>query len=129
MYLRKFVTKDNFTRVYITVLNGLLQLTPREIDVFSALMKIDLVWQPKMDGDLKNLMSTDNRRLIMKNANISKANLTRAVKKFISVGIIEIQSDGRYLIPELMKPIIDKDNKINIHFVLDLNKPIVDEKK
>ena len=109
MYLRKFVTKDNFTRVYITVLNGLLQLTPREIDVFSALMKIDLVWQPKMDGDLKNLMSTDNRRLIMKNANISKANLTRAVKKFISVGIIEVQSDGRYLIPELMKPIIDKD--------------------
>lgn len=123
MYLRKFVTKDNFTRVYITVLNGLLQLTPREIDVFSALMKIDLVWQPKMDGDLKNLMSTDNRRLIMKNANISKANLTRAVKKFISVGIIEVQPDGRYLIPELMKPIIDKENKINIHFVLDLNKP------
>lgn len=128
MYLRKYVTKDNFTRVYITVLNGLLQLTPREIDVFSALMKIDLIWQPKMDGDLKNLMSTDNRRLIMKNANISKANLTRAVKKFISVGIIEVQSDGRYIIPELIRPIINKENKINIHFVLDLNKPTDDKK-
>lgn len=127
MYLRKFVTKDNFIRYYITVLNGLLQLTPREIDVFSSLMKIDIAWQPKMDGDLKNLMSTDNRRLIMKNANISKANLTRAVKKFLSVGIIEISPDGRYLIPALMTPIIVND-KINLHFVLDFNKPSKEEK-
>ncbi|MCZ2336932.1 MAG: hypothetical protein LC127_01810 [Chitinophagales bacterium] len=98
MYLRKFVTRNNFTRVYITVLNGLLQLTPREIDVFSVLMQIDLAWQPKLPNDLKNIMSTDNRRLIMKEANISKANLTRAVKKFISIGIVEILPDGRYII-------------------------------
>lgn len=127
MYLRKFVTRNNFTRVYITVLNGLLQLTPREIDVFSVLMQIDLAWQPKLPNDLKNIMSTDNRRLIMKEANISKANLTRAVKKFISIGIVEILPDGRYIIPELMKPIITSDNKINIHFVLDLNKPTNNE--
>jgi hypothetical protein len=124
MYLRKFVTKDNFVRVYITVLNGLLLLTPREIDVFTIIVKLDLAWQPKMDGDLKHLMSTDNRRLVMKHANISKANLTRAVKKFLSVGILEVTSDGRYIIPELMKPIITSDNKIKINFVLDLNKPI-----
>jgi hypothetical protein len=81
-----------------------------------------------MDGDLKNLMSTDNRRLIMKSANITKANLTRSAKKFLSIGILEQSNDGRYLIPELMKPIIGKDNKINLNFVLDLNKPKVDDK-
>jgi len=123
MYLRKFVTKDNYTRAYITAINGPLQLTPREIDVFSVLMKIDMAWRPKMVSDLKNLLSTDNRRLIMKEANISKANLTRAVKKFISVGIIEYTLDGRYIIPEMIRPIIN-DNKINIHFILDFNKPI-----
>jgi hypothetical protein len=135
MYLRKLVTKDNFVRVYITVLNGLLQLTPREIDVYSVIVKLDLQWQPKMTGDVKNLLSTDNRRLVMKSANISKANLTRTVKKLLSIGLLELSLDNRYLIPELMKPNIIYDNKvkgdlgkISINFILDFNKLKEDDK-
>ena len=127
MYLRKFVTKDNFIRFYITVLNGLLQLTPREIDVYSVIMKLDIQWQPKLTGDSKNLLSTDNRRLIMKSANISKANLTRTVKKLVSIGLLLVSVDGYYTIPEVMKPTIMKDNKIYMNFVLDLNKPTDNE--
>jgi len=135
MYWKKLVTKDNFTRAYIMVLNGLLQLTPREIDVLNILLKIDLAWQPRMTGDLKNLLSTDNRRLVMKEANIAKANLTRTVKKLLGVGVLEQTLDDRYIIPELMRPIItydkkdaNKNNKIFVTFILDLNKP-TNEKK
>jgi len=90
-------------------------------------MKLDIQWQPKLTGDSKNLLSTDNRRLVMKSANISKANLTRTVKKLVSIGLLLVSVDGYYTIPEVMKPTIMKDNKIYMNFVLDLNKPTDNE--
>ena len=77
MNFSKKVTKNNYVREYIKVMNGLLDLTPREIDILTTLIKIDLAWIPRNPSEIKNLLSTDNRRITMKENNMNKSNFAK----------------------------------------------------
>ena len=61
MNWRKKIKKANLIRDHINILNGLLQLPPRHLDVLALLMKIDSEWKPKTATDYKNVISTDSR--------------------------------------------------------------------
>jgi hypothetical protein len=120
MNFQKKVTKSNYIREYVTVLNGLLDLTPREIDVLVAMIKIDNLWTPRTPSEVKNILSTDNRRLILKDCNMGKSNFTKVLNKLISISLLVLSTEGKYIVNELLKPAIGKDNKIELRFVLDV---------
>jgi hypothetical protein len=120
MNFQKKVSKSNYIREYVTVLNGLLDLTPREIDILSSLIKIDFSWTPRSLFEIKNVLSTDSRRLVMKENNMNKSNFTKIVHKFISIGLLVTSPDGKYVVNELLKPVISSKGKIEVMFVLDV---------
>ena len=120
MQFQKKVTKNNYVREYVVVLNGLLDLTPREIDVLTAFIKLDQIWTPRNPSEKKNLLSTDSRKIIMKEANMNKSNFQKIANKLLSIGLLVTSSEGDCVVNELMKPIIIKD-KIEITFVLDMS--------
>ena len=103
------------------VLNGLLDLTPREIDVLSTLIKIDESWVNRSTNELKNVTSTDSRRITMKENNMDKSNFTKIICKLRQMKLLIKNVDGGWVINELLKPKINKDKKIEITFILDLN--------
>lgn len=120
MIFQKKVQKSNYIRESVIVLNGLLGLTPREIDVLCAMIKIDIAWSPRTPSEAKNLLSTDNRRLIMKDANMHKSNFNKIINKLKSIGLLILASDDNYVINELLKPVINNKGKIEITFILDV---------
>jgi hypothetical protein len=120
MNFQKKVTKSNYIREYVTLLNGLLDLTPREMDVLIAMIKIDIQWIPRTPTEVKNIISTDNRRLILKECNMGKSNFTKILNKLISIKLLVLSTDTKYVINELLKPKIDDKGKITVRFVLDV---------
>ena len=121
MNFHKKVTKNNYIREYITVLNGLLDLTPREIDTLSTLIKIDIAWVPRRPSEIKHLLSTDNRRIAMKENNMNKSNFAKIISKLQSMRLLITSAEGGVILNELLKPEINGKNKIEITFILDLN--------
>ena len=121
MNFHKRVTQNNYIREYVMVLNGLLDLTPREIDVLSTLIKIDESWVNRSTNELKNVTSTDSRRITMKENNMDKSNFTKIIGKLRQMKLLIKNVDGGWVINELLKPKINKDKKIEITFILDLN--------
>jgi hypothetical protein len=120
MNFQKKVTKTNYIREYVTVLNGLLDLTPREIDVLVAMIKIDNAWVPRTSSEIKNILATDNRRLVLKETNMGKSNFTKILNKLIAIKLLVLSTESKYVINPLLKPVIDKNNKIELKFVLDV---------
>jgi hypothetical protein len=121
MNFHKKVTKNNYIREYITVLNGLLDLTPREIDILSTLIKIDIAWVPRRPSEIKHLLSTDNRRIAMKENNMNKSNFAKIISKLQSMRLLITSAEGGVILNELLKPEVNSKNKIEITFILDLN--------
>jgi hypothetical protein len=121
MNFHKRVTQSNYVREYVVVLNGLLDLTPREIDVLTSLIKLDNAWVNRSKAEIKNVISTDNRRLVMKETNMNKSNFTKIINKLQSIHLLIKSPEGGMVINELLKPKIGNNNKVEITFILDLN--------
>jgi hypothetical protein len=120
MNFQKKVTKTNYIREYVTVLNGLLDLTQREVDVLCSMIKLDNNWAPRSPSDVKNILSTDSRRLMLKETGMNKSNFTKIVKKMTVIGLLVLSTDGKYVVNELLKPSIDDKGKIEVKFVLNV---------
>jgi hypothetical protein len=121
MNFHKRVTQNNYVREYVIVLNGLLDLTPREIDVLVALIKIDNAWVNRSAGEVKNVISTDSRRMVMKDVNMNKSNFTKIISKLQQIRLLIKPPEGGLVVNELLKPKIGPNKKIEMTFILDLN--------
>jgi len=75
-------------------LNGTLELTEREKQVLYVLIQLDVAWVPTFKSDYKNILSTDNRRAVMKETNVHKANLVKYVNRFKEKGLILKNDQG-----------------------------------
>jgi hypothetical protein len=95
-------------------------LTPREVDVLVAMIKTDTAWRPRTPSEVKNILATDNRRLILKETNMGKSNFTKIINKLIAIHLLVLTTNSKYVVNELLKPQIDKNGKIEIKFVLDV---------
>lgn len=118
--LKKTIKKKSLYREYVNLLNGLLQLSERELQLLSMFVKIDTEWTPKADKDTKDILSTDNRKLIMKETLINKNNLSKYIKKLRDKGLIIPTDDGGYEVIALLRPDI-KDNNVNLSFIIEIN--------
>ena len=96
---RKKLPKKKLFSEYVTMLNGYLGLSKREAEIYSFIVKLDSEWRPKSDLDFKDVLSTSNRKLIIRECNINKTNLSRFIAMLRDKGIITNNKDGGYELP------------------------------
>lgn len=106
--LVKTVTKDTLIYEFLKSLNGILNITDRELELLSKLVELDMTFVPTL-GESKNVASTANRKWIRKTLGITPDNLSRYISKFKEKGIlIQGKADdelyvNKALIPEIIK--------------------------
>ena len=83
------------------------------------LIKIDEKWVRSFDGQVKNILSTDYRRLLCKEANMNKANLTMYCKSLFKKGCLIKNSEGGTEINTMLVPTIIGDI-VEYTFTLDM---------
>lgn len=127
----KKIKKNKLYKEFADLLNGKLQLSHRELELLTFLIKINSEWQPRIEGEEKNLLSTDNRRLVMKETMINKSNLSKYINVLKDKGIVTHDGKQFYLNPMLV-PIVGtvtkdewnkmydslKKNSVNVMFNL-----------
>ena len=65
--LVKTVSSSNMYQEFLHVLNGILSLTDRELELFTMLVSLDINYEKDPEKG-KNIVNTANRRLIMNEA-------------------------------------------------------------
>jgi len=119
MNLKKVIKKRNLHKEYLKIMNGILQLSYREAEILSLLLKIDMEWKDVMPTDYKNIISTDNRRKIMAESRINKNNLSKYIAMFKEKGVLVKNEQGGFEISRRLIPEI-KDNIIDVMFILEI---------
>jgi len=111
MILRKKVNKDNVFINYINILNGVLRLSKREIEVFSLMLTFESI-----DFDLSSV-----RKTIVNTLGISEANLSRYLGTLKKTKLL-VKEGKEWVINNTIKPdFIYVDEKGE-----DLENPIVE---
>lgn len=116
-HFQKKIKAKNKHREFIKIMNGLLQLSDREAEVLSLLMKIDDEWSPVLSEE-KNVLSTDARRAIMKETRINKNNLTKYLNTLKEKGLVFQNEMGGYEVTPLFMP-REAGDIIEVIFTLD----------
>lgn len=105
--LVKRVPRAKLYSEFLKSLNGILDLTERELELLDELIQIDLN-TPKLPNISKNVISTENRKHINKKLGITFDNLCRYIAKFRKQGILvkgRIEDEemvNKALIPEII---------------------------
>jgi len=114
---RKTVNKSQVYKEYINILNGLLKLSGKEMEVLSLLLEIEAT-KPPILGSKPDLLCTDNRRALMDKTNINKNNLSKYLSVLKERSIILRDDNGNYINPLFVPDIIG--NISETVFVLDI---------
>lgn len=119
--LVKGVSKTALYNEFLKSLNGILDLTDRELQLLSTFIQLDIN-TPKLPNISKNVISTENRKYIRKTLGITPDNLSRYITKFKNQGILvkgRVEDEvmvNKALIPEVI------GDRVQITIVLRLNK-------
>lgn len=119
--LVKTVSKADLHKEFLKSLNGILDLTDRELELLGAFIEIDIT-TPKLPNISKNVISTENRKYIRRTLGITPDNLSRYITKFRSQGILmkgKIEDEvivNKALIPEII------GDRVQITIVIKINK-------
>lgn len=120
--LVKTVTNDTLILDFLKSLNGILNITNREMELLAKLVEMDMKYDPS-PLENKNVVSTKNRKIIMADLKLTPDNLSRYIKRFKEKGILvkgiaddEI-SVNKALIPEIIKDRV----QLTLIFKLDNN--------
>jgi DNA-binding MarR family transcriptional regulator len=102
----KEVSGEEFYSVYLSILNGLLHLTPKEIDVLAQLMYMknidDLTRQFLSEEDRDVLLfGVETRKIIQKRLGITQHNLNNYIKSLKDKGLIKDTNGNLSLSTEL----------------------------
>ena len=105
--LVKGVSKTDLYNEFLKSLNGILDLTDRELQLLSTFIQLDIN-TPKLPNISKNVISTENRKYIRKTLGITPDNLSRYITKFKNQGILvkgRVEDEvmvNKALIPEVI---------------------------
>lgn len=119
--LVKSVNKADLYAEFLKSLNGILDLTDRELELLGTFIQIDIN-TPKLPNISKNVISTENRKYIRKTLGITPDNLSRYITKFKNQGILvkgKIEDEvmvNKALIPEII------GDRVQITIILKVNK-------
>lgn len=107
---RKRLPQKKLYSEYVKMMNGYFGLSKREAEVFSFIVKLDTEWTPKSDKDYKDILSAGYRKLIIRECNINKTNLSRLILDLKDKGLIITNKDGGDELPPNLA--LNKDDKI-----------------
>lgn len=119
--LVKSVSKADLNTEFLKSLNGILDLTDRELELLATFIAIDIN-TTKLPNISKNVISTENRKYIRKVLGITPDNLSRYITKFKNQGILvkgKIEDEvvvNKALIPEII------GDRVQITIILRVNK-------
>lgn len=118
--LVKTVNKGNLYYEYLNALNGILQLTNRELELLTKFVELDVNFTP-IPGVSKNVASTDNRRMIKSTMGITPDNLSRYISKFKKEGLlVQGKAEDELVVNKILIPEIIKD-RVQITLILRVN--------
>lgn len=109
---RKKVPQRKLYSEYVKMMNGYFGLSKREAEVYSFIVKLDSEWSAKSDKDFKDILSSTYRKLIIRECNINKTNLSKLIIDFRNKGLIATNKDGGSEIPN--------------NIALDINEKIIE---
>ena len=112
----KNIRRKDLYKEYVRILNGLMQLSDREAELFALLLKVDYEWEPKL-GEPKNILSTDIRRAIMRETRVNKNNLSKYISVLKDKGIL-VKTEHGYEVREMFVPKLTGD-LLEVVFALD----------
>lgn len=119
--LVKSVKKTDLYREFLQSLDGVLQLTDRELDLMVLLVELDIN-TPKIPGYSKNIISTENRKYLKSATGITGDNLSRYIGKLKDKGlIVKGKADDEWMVNPALIPEIIGD-RVQITIVLRLEK-------
>ena len=102
-------------RDYLEMINPLLTLTHRELDILSLIVSYNY---DLLKGDCKPISSTELRKSIMNNTQVNKNNLSKYINTFISKNIVKYDGlNQTILLNNSLIPVMDS-GEINIEFKL-----------
>lgn len=120
--LRKKVQRNNLYSDFVNILNGVLQLSPREAEVFSYLLMYS------DNGYENNVNHKEVRDNIISKTGVTEANLSRYLNTIKTKGLIIKGKNSKWIINDNIKPYIqDKDEegneiqpKVEVLFILNI---------
>lgn len=119
--LVKNVTKADLYSEFLKSLNGVLQLTDRELELMTLLVELDINFI-KLPGYSKNVVSTENRKLIRQRLGITPDNLSRYIGRFKEKGLlIQGKVDDEVTVNKAIVPEIIGD-RCQLTIILKLEK-------
>lgn len=119
--LVKTVSRTDLYKEFLKSLNGILDLTDRELELLATFIDIDIN-TPKLPNISKNVISTENRKYIRKVLGITPDNLSRYITKFKNQGILvkgKIEDEvmvSKALVPEII------GDRVQVTIVLRISK-------
>lgn len=119
--LVKSVSKTDLLMEFLRSLNGILDLTDRELELLAAFIELD-VNTPKLPNINKNVISTENRKYIKRTLGITPDNLSRYIAKFKSLGILQKgRAEDEVFVNKALIPEIIGD-RVQITVILKIKK-------
>ena len=119
MKFQKVVKRRNLFRQIARVLNGLNDLSPREMEIFGILLKINDNWRPLLPTDTKNILTRETRKAIMKDTKINKNNLSKYLSNLKDRGLIVKNVFGGWEVAEMFTPKVENDI-VRINFTIGI---------
>lgn len=113
LFLHKKVNKSSFYIDFVNILNGVLQLSPREAEVFSYLLFYG------DNGYENNVNHKAVRFNIINKLGISEANLSRYLNTIKTKGLIVRGESSKWVINDNIKPSF-VDSQIDVSFILNI---------
>jgi len=120
MKLQKLVKKRNLYRQIARVLNGINDLSPREMEIFGILLGINDNWRPLLEGDRKNILTRETRRAIMRETRVNKNNLSKYISTLKDKSIIIKNEHDGWEIHPMFLPVLGEDEVVRIYFTIGL---------
>lgn len=119
--LVKTVFKTDLYKEFLKSLNGILDLTDRELELLATFIDIDIN-TPKLPNISKNVISTENRKYIRKILGITPDNLSRYITKFKNQGIlVKGRVEDEVMVSKALVPEIIGD-RVQVTIVLRISK-------
>ena len=117
----KSVKRCKLYQEYIRSINGLLNLTEKEILVLTEIIQLDVSYV-KLTGIPKNVVNTVNRRYLISKLGISKENLSRMIRILKNKQLLIANSDsGEIIVNRALIPDIIND-RIQVTMIIKIDK-------
>lgn len=85
--LVKTIPKSTLYKEFVSSLNGILNLTAKELHLLTELVRFDMEYVP-LPGEAKNVANSENRKSLRKTLGVTPDNLSRYLSKFKKEGIL-----------------------------------------